>query len=518
MKQVHIYINMILFILLFYTSYGQDFTYQKSDLIYKSHNKLNRFTSLTNMVMTDQGPLGIYVNQTANYNQKYVDDNEAILRSFDKKLHLNLEKDFTAGRSNTNVFDLVYSNGKIYCFYTLKNKDILEMNIAEINPLTLEVANEQKNIYSFEYTPTFGTSKVMQVLRSADSSKYIIYYESWAESLGERERYYTRKAPQHLQYVVLDKNMKKIYDKNYEFPCKNKEMKYKGFVAGNDGSLNILYYFYPGGNNEDKKDKLDGETVSPYELKFRRVDDKSDKEYSISIFGKFIETITVEEWPGNNQYIIGGIYKDNYKDKAIGVFMAKVSGDENTFKIMTSPFPSEINKNIPENANFYNPGMGPREGIQTRLLQPLKFVRSGNAMYMFSQYYWLKSKVVMGSVFTYITGDILVTRFDNSGKINTSNIPLPSIGQTVSFESSNIFFNNNNLYLMLGMVGNKKEGEFKVLKIDADGKLTIEDIFNNVDQDGYGVYGNDIIRATEKDFFREGSNDFAKKCYWFKLK
>lgn len=250
----------------------------------------------------------------------------------------------------------------------------------------------------------------MNAFNAEYGGRYDVHYAADKTKLlltGKEELYQDGKNSNiKLYYTVLDKNLRTIWDKALEFPFKKKTWKDREEHLANDGSLWLSLT-----TQVNKKAKS---VVSVYQYKNEKL-----SKHKVGLTGKVVLSTNVTTNPHNNDAHISGIYANERKADAAGIYHTII--DAKTGKVKsneTKAFSDELIASARRNLNVHaNIEIGKKDLDNLRIRNYLS--RKSGGGYLVTEAFEISYSGTGTNIKTnYYYGPIMVFNILASGKID----------------------------------------------------------------------------------------------------
>lgn len=261
-----------------------------------------------------------------------------------------------------------------------------------------------------------GVTDKFDFLTSLDESKILVQYRRKPEVKNDKESY------DIIGIEVYDKNLKKLWSREYTMPYTERRMDVEDFAVDSDGNGYLLAKVFHDDSNKDKKKRKDEEANYHMEL-FRLSQGSSEIEKTkIDLGDKFINGISLfESFEG--YMICSGFYTNGLNNElhnADGLYTFKITRegkliDEKSYEIPLEVLNQYV-KNRTKKRNERKDEDGKAE-FENMSLRDLVISEDGSLMLIGEQTFVVVHYTRNGTYVTYHYNDILVSKIDASGNL-----------------------------------------------------------------------------------------------------
>lgn len=252
---------------------------------------------------------------------------------------------------------------------------------------------------------------------SKDSTKMMVEYRMVPEIKNDSKSF------DKIGYLVLDENLKIVFDDIVTMPYTEKKMENLDFAVDSEGNTYVLAKIY---KDDSGRERAKGSDESNYNIELLKYDIKAGKLTSalVEIDGQYINKGWLQESPTGDM-ICTGLYTRTATSKAAdGLFYAKLGANGRMYGFHSYEIPVEVlNQYVTKRkrkSNEKKDDKGEAE-FEFLYLNKLVFQADGSVLFLGEQFFWEENKSSVGVVTlttrTYYYNSILVTKVSASGEL-----------------------------------------------------------------------------------------------------
>ncbi|MBC7587460.1 MAG: hypothetical protein H7178_03790 [Chitinophagaceae bacterium] len=443
----------------------------------------------------------------------------------------DLEKESTLIQTldqEKNFIDFVKLKDKYYMFFTDYNKDAKTSNVIamELNVNTLQLGKPiNLTSFSFEnddnmFDGIFKISAISfncKIVASNDSSKIAFTYLP-------TQKKNTNKL---LQYIVVDKDLKKINEGKYDFGVYEKGMATSDIALDNNGKIYVSYKLNDAFTEKIKVAKGEDE-MATYQPHLLSIDiSKIAKDFSINCLNKLVGKCYINVNP-NNEVSLNAFYEKKLNRGFIGFGSYNFNATNSNAVMMFTELSKDLIKQMDKDGSGVHDGL--HWGFEFR---NAFYFNNETTQLIFEKFLIEYSTTFSGNksvpITNYEFGDILVVTLNKNNtmpvftrvakrqenSVNQHGIlgfnPRKQIAysfQPIIFKNELLLFYNDdadnikkNIEDKPEKISNLAKSDFVMTRLDNTGKIVAKQaIYNHKDQDGY---------VTNTNFYETMPNVYA---------